>query len=329
MLGLLGLLAAWSAVRVSATGCLSPVSLSLRHSVSVALLLCVPLTLCLCHSTSLSLYFSVTLCLCHSVFVTLCPSHCITHAINPGTGNQHRSRAVTFKPQNGGASCPDLAELRACNTHGCGCALPCPEPKAGVCAIQSPSGHYQLSWQQAVMACRETGSVLANAAQFAKAYEEGLDDCHWGWLSDHSVRASATKTLLPACGGLTPGMRGDTTVYANSNASFDAYCFKLIPPECDTKPNSVPIPNLVAAFVTTNGPLEVVNPYWLLSEVTTHTVPHRGPRISHVILERSQPTQMWFLALCLYSWIAEKRGSKKENRAAAETESAAGLNTCC
>ncbi|XP_076844581.1 brevican core protein [Brachyhypopomus gauderio] len=78
--------------------------------------------------------------------------------------------------------------------------------------------------------CEQQGAVLATTGQLYAAWNDGLNHCSPGWLSDGSVRYPIVRPR-ERCGGSEPGVK---TVYRYSNQTgfpephsrHDAYCFR-------------------------------------------------------------------------------------------------------
>uniref|UniRef100_H3BAD0 Aggrecan n=1 Tax=Latimeria chalumnae TaxID=7897 RepID=H3BAD0_LATCH len=81
--------------------------------------------------------------------------------------------------------------------------------------------------------CQKQNAVLASTGQLHSAWNQGLDRCHAGWLSDGSVRYPVTKPRT-ACGGDKPGVRTiyqfpNQTGYPDPESRYAAFCFKVEP----------------------------------------------------------------------------------------------------
>ncbi|XP_061134537.1 hyaluronan and proteoglycan link protein 1-like [Syngnathus typhle] len=90
-----------------------------------------------------------------------------------------------------------------------------------------PHGRYSYNFDEAVEACLDQDAVVATFDQLFKAWEDGLDWCNAGWLSDGTVQYPITKPREP-CGGANngPGLRtyGRRDKYMGR---FDVFCFTV------------------------------------------------------------------------------------------------------
>ncbi|XP_063803148.1 brevican core protein isoform X2 [Pseudophryne corroboree] len=77
--------------------------------------------------------------------------------------------------------------------------------------------------------CRRIDSDLATTGQLYAAWNDGLDHCSPGWLSDGSVRYPIV-TPREKCGGNSPGVKTifqfrNQTGFPDTQAKYDVYCF--------------------------------------------------------------------------------------------------------
>ncbi|XP_029437524.1 brevican core protein isoform X2 [Rhinatrema bivittatum] len=78
--------------------------------------------------------------------------------------------------------------------------------------------------------CKREGADMATPGQLYAAWNEGMDHCSPGWLSDGSVRYPIT-TPRERCGGSLPGVKTifqfrNQTGFPDSLARYDVYCFR-------------------------------------------------------------------------------------------------------
>lgn len=53
---------------------------------------------------------------------------------------------------------------------------------------RAASNRYALTFPDAVRSCKENSGIIASPEQLQAAFEDGLDNCDAGWLSDRTVR---------------------------------------------------------------------------------------------------------------------------------------------
>ncbi|XP_078686041.1 hyaluronan and proteoglycan link protein 1-like [Branchiostoma floridae x Branchiostoma belcheri] len=94
-------------------------------------------------------------------------------------------------------------------------------PRLGrIFEVHSPAGHYKYDLDEAKHACEQQGATLASYHQPYEAWQDGLEMCKCGWLSDGTARYPM-HTKKYQCG--TIGINKCTW-----QATYDAWCFRKL-----------------------------------------------------------------------------------------------------
>ncbi|XP_070763720.1 aggrecan core protein [Enoplosus armatus] len=96
------------------------------------------------------------------------------------------------------------------------------------------SDYDSFSYEEAVQHCQKLNTTLATTGQLYAAWNQGLDKCRPGWLTDRSVRYPIT-TPRSHCGGGQVGVHiiyayPNQTGFPDEHSRYDAYCFKAETP---------------------------------------------------------------------------------------------------
>ncbi|XP_066270011.1 collagen alpha-1(XXIII) chain-like [Branchiostoma lanceolatum] len=95
-------------------------------------------------------------------------------------------------------------------------------PKLGrIFHQRSPAGTYKYDLDEAKHACAEKGATLASYHQLYEAWQDGLDLCACGWLTDGTARYP-TQRARQGCGSVQVNNCGTQL------SAADAWCFRTL-----------------------------------------------------------------------------------------------------
>ncbi|XP_078585879.1 aggrecan core protein-like [Branchiostoma floridae x Branchiostoma japonicum] len=96
-------------------------------------------------------------------------------------------------------------------------------PKLGrLFHVQSPAGRYKYDLDEARHACAEQGASLASYHHLYEAWQDGLERCACGWLSDGTARYPMQEDKGPDCGG------GRGIFTCSHSSTYNAWCFRQL-----------------------------------------------------------------------------------------------------
>ena len=85
--------------------------------------------------------------------------------------------------------------------------------------FESPLGSYKYNHVEAIARCEDEGMSIATLEQLQVAWQNGMEVCACGWLSDGSVRYPV-QYPRPGCGSSSSG------IVSCSEGNANVYCFK-------------------------------------------------------------------------------------------------------
>ncbi|XP_026539328.1 stabilin-1 [Notechis scutatus] len=168
--------------------------------------------------------------------------HCSEHAICITTGPNTRRCECKAGYVGNGMQCfkevipPTdrcLEENGQCHVEAICTDLHFEDKTVGVFHLQSPSGKYNFTYEEAEASCAAEGATLATLQQLSAAQQMGFHLCIVGWLFNHTA---GYPTVYPSqnCGTHHVGIV-NYGYRNNVSEKWDAYCYQIQDVQCNCK----------------------------------------------------------------------------------------------
>uniref|UniRef100_A0A670YC37 Stabilin 1 n=1 Tax=Pseudonaja textilis TaxID=8673 RepID=A0A670YC37_PSETE len=168
--------------------------------------------------------------------------HCSEHAICITTGPNTRRCECKAGYVGNGLQCfkevipPTdrcLEENGQCHVEAICTDLHFEDKTVGVFHLQSPSGKYNFTYEEAEASCAAEGATLATLQQLSAAQQMGFHLCIVGWLFNHTA---GYPTVYPSqnCGTHHVGIV-NYGYRNNVSEKWDAYCYQIQDVQCNCK----------------------------------------------------------------------------------------------
>ncbi|XP_034295185.1 stabilin-1 isoform X2 [Pantherophis guttatus] len=126
-----------------------------------------------------------------------------------------------------------LEENGQCHVEAICTDLHFEDKTVGVFHLQSPTGKYNFTYEEAEASCAAEGATLATLQQLSAAQQMGLHLCIVGWLFNHTA---GYPTVYPSqnCGTHHVGIV-NYGYRNNISEKWDAYCYRIQDVQCNCK----------------------------------------------------------------------------------------------